>query len=124
MELLMVILLFAVCAAICLQMFAYASLTAKNAENLSYGAMMADSCGACYQATHGDLQQMASLLAGSVQEERVVVCYDADWNTVTQDGCYQLTCTPDGNTATIAVVEGEDLIYTLHVQVTGGGDYE
>ncbi len=123
MELLAVILLFSVCAAVCLQLFAYANVTAQNAENLSYGAMVSYSCAACYQATDGDLQQMATLLEGKVDGDTVVVLYDQEWQPTTQVGCYQLLCVVSGTTATITVVELGDTeaIFTLNVQRKGGG---
>lgn len=122
MELLMVILLFAVCAAICLQMLAFASLKAQQAEDLSYGSMTADSCASCFQAYNGNLTQMATLLEGNVEGDRLVVDYDQDWQPTTQ-GIYQLICEKTGNKGEITVVKyGQtDPVYTLTVQVRGGG---
>lgn len=126
MELLMVILLFAICAAICLQMFAFASKQAQQAEELSYGSMTADSCASCFQAYDGDLLFVADQLGGVVTNNSMDVYYDENWQAVssTSDaGCYQLTCEKTGNIGQITVVKyGQtDSIYTLTVQVKGGG---
>ncbi len=124
MELIVVILLFSLCAAISLQMFAYGSATAQKAEDLSHGTMVARSGAACFQATSGDLEQMALLLSGTVSGEILSVGYDDQWQAVATNPTYTFYLTKTGNTAEIAVekVEG-DTIYTLTVATPkGGGD--
>ncbi len=122
MELILVILLFAISAAICLQMFTYASLTVQKAENLSDATLVARSGAECYQATTGDLTQVSSILGGTVEGDTLTVGYDNQWNSVSDHPQYEMTLTAEGSKADIAVVEiGEsDPIYTLTVRVAGG----
>lgn len=124
-ELIFVILLFAISAAICLQMFAYASNTAKEAESLSNATLVARSVAECFQATQGDLEQVATILAGTVYGDTVTIAYDADWNGGTEDAhmVYTLVLERQGNGADIAVYETQvgQPIYTLTVAIPQGG---
>lgn len=123
LELMLVILFFAISAAVCLQMFAYASLTAKNAENLSYATLAARGAAQCYQATQGDLDQVADLLEADASQGMLCVDYDAQWQVSQGEACYQLTLTQRGATADIvvaAVVDDATPIYTLSASVPEG----
>lgn len=122
MELILVILLFAISAAICLQMFTYASLTAQNAENLSYATLAARSAAECVQATGGDLDQVAEYLSGTANGSGLQVGYDDQWQPVDDNPTYQLELTQQGTRAEIAVFALEDgqSIYSLTVGVVGG----
>lgn len=122
MELMVVILLFAISGAICLQMFAYASQTAKNAQNLRNATMSAKSVAECHNATAGDLEQMATLLAGTATDTGLEIGYDDQWQSVDGQPTYILTLTEQGNTALISVASADDqVIYTLTIGVMGGG---
>lgn len=122
LELMVAITLFAVSAAVCLQLFAYATLTARNADKLSQATLVARSAAACYQATDGNLVEVAAILNGATTGENLVVGYDEDWQTTGEGHTYELTLQAQGNLATILVheVAGEDAIYTLNVAIPGG----
>lgn len=122
MELILVILLFAISAVICLQMFTYASLTAQKAEDLSDATLAARSGAECYQATTGDLVQVASILGGTVAGDTLTVGYDDQWQSVSENSKYEMTLTTEGLRAEIVVIErGEiDPIYTLTAGIPGG----
>lgn len=121
LELILVIGLFALSGAVCLQMFAYASVTAQNAENLTQATLVARSGAACYQATQGDEEDMADILSGIVTEEGLVVYYDQGWQPTQQEGTYAMTLTQVDNVATIVVCQEETEIYTLEIQIAKGG---
>lgn len=122
MELTLAILFFAVSGAICLQMFAYASQTAQQAEELSYATLAARSGAECYQATEGDLNLVAELLEGTAQGDSVQVGYDQNWQTAEAEWAFELTLTQAGSVAQVVVNRvGEDTpIYTLAVAIAGG----
>lgn len=123
MELIFAILFFSISGAICLRMFAYASQTARDAENLSYATLAARSAADCYQATGGDLPQVAQWLSGTATEEDTIcVDYDDQWQTTTDAPQYQLMLVDEGRFGAITVVEVGDLdpIYTLIVASAGG----
>lgn len=123
MELMLAILFFAISAAICLQMFAFASLTATRAENLSYATLAARSTAECYQATDGDLNQIAQLLGGTATADTLEIGYDTQWQSSQTEIQYQLTLISTENQGEITVTEiGADApIYTLSVSSWGGG---
>ncbi len=120
MELMMDILFFAISAAICLQMFAYASQTAAATQSLRNATLAARSAGACYQSAAGDLNHVAQLLSGSAQGDVLQVGYDRQWQTTTDAPLYQLTLTRQGAAADIVVTDGKQTIYTLTVHIPGG----
>ncbi len=123
MELMAVILFFSISAAICLQMFVYASNTAENAENLSYATLSARSVAECYQATDGDLGQMAEILSCFTQDDILQIGYDAQWQPTQENPSFILTLTqssqsnPPATTGEIAVIQigDADVIYTLTI---------
>ena len=122
LELMVVITLFALSAAVCLQLFSYATLTARNAENLSQATLAARSVASCYQATDGNLVEVAAILSGATTGENLVVAYDEDWQITGGAHTYELTLRTQGNLASILVYEvaGDETIYTLNVAIPGG----
>lgn len=121
MELILVIALFAISAAVCLQLFAYASVTSQKAEDLSYGSMAARSAADCYQATQGDLDAVAQLLAGTATDGGVSVGYDDTWQATAQDATYTLELTAQNAQATIVVCQADGTeIFTLTALIPGG----
>ncbi len=123
MELMVVILLFAICGAICLQMFAYASQTAKDSQALRNAALSAKSVAACHRSMDGDLEAVAQLLSGAVTETGLEIAYDDQWQIVDSQPTYVLALTQQDTVAQIAVetVDGQT-IYSLDVAVMGGGN--
>ena len=82
-ELIIALLLFAFCAAICMQVFASARQKAQDSENLSHSVFLATSAAECYKATNGDLARVAELLGdGRVGANAVTIQYDAEWNVL------------------------------------------
>lgn len=121
MELILVILFFAISSAICLKMFAHASLTAQNAENLSYASLSAGSVAECYKVTDGDLTELAEILDASLSGDTLQITYDEQWKN-SPDGKYVLSLHKDGNYANIEVSEAgkSDVIFALTVASIGG----
>ncbi|MFI3312804.1 MAG: hypothetical protein R3Y62_02855 [Eubacteriales bacterium] len=122
-EMMFVILFFAISGAICLQMFAHASTTAQQAEDLNQATMVARSAAACYQASQGDLDDVANILSGNVESDTLTIAYDGDWNSSAQTTAYTLVLIQQGATADIAIytATGDTPIYTLTVAALGGG---
>ncbi len=125
MELIFVILFFALSGAICLQMFAYASQTATHAEELTQATLVARSAAECFQATDGALEDVAELLSGTATDTTVAITYDQDWQrgADTTSATYTLELVQQGTTADIAVYDMADgePIYTLTVAIRQGG---
>lgn len=122
MEMILVISLFALSAAICLQMFAYANQTARASEELSYATLAARSGAECYQGLGGDLSEMAQILGGSVTGETLEVHYDDQWCATSQSVSYTLTLVKEDGSGriTVTAVEAGTTLYTLTVKCIGG----
>ena len=108
-ELIIALLLFAFCAAICVQIFVSARQKAQDSENLSHSVFLATSAAECYKATNGDMKKVAALLGvNSDGGDILVIQYDADWGVFVATGDYKyylyLEKNPDG-TASIEIAE-------------------
>lgn len=121
LELIIAIGLFAISAAVCLQLFAYAHLTVQSASDLNQAAFEARSVAAAYQTTQGDLILVGELFSGVSTDCDVTIWYDADWNYPSTMGAYVLTLTQDGAQATIVVSDAAGTpIYTLETRISEG----
>lgn len=129
MEMMVVILFFALTSAICVHLFAQSYQTAKHSEDLTNGVLQAESAAELYKSTAGDLQQTAELLDAKWEAAgSLTVLYDAHWQIVQQDGAYQLTMSAVQETLiptaeiVISTLEGKE-IYRLTVKAyQPGGD--
>ena len=129
MEMMVVILFFALTSAISVHLFAQSYQTAKHSEDLTNGVLQAESAAELYKSTAGDLQQTAELLDAKWEAAgSLTVLYDAHWQIVQQDGAYQLTMSAVQETLiptaeiVIRTLEGKE-IYRLTVKAyQPGGD--
>ena len=106
-ELIIALLLFAFCAAICMQVFASARQKAQDSEALSHSVFLATSAAECYKATNGDMKKVAGLLGvNSDGSDVLAIRYSEDWDILTAigDERYYLAVkkNPDG-TASIEI---------------------
>ena len=121
LELILVILFFSLCAAVCMGVFASAKKTADHSRNLSAAVLAAESAAASWKAADGDLDACATYL-GAVRAGGALLTkdFDADWR---QEGpsVFRLTLTADGCMAAICVADlsGAE-IYGLTVRIPGG----
>ncbi len=122
MEMILVVLLFSISAAICVQMFGYANQTANRAQNLSQATLVARSVAECYQSTQGDMEKMAAILEGTQENNQVTVIYDEQWQTSPGQGIYKMTATMEGNLVQIIVekLDNSQEIYRLETRIPGG----
>ncbi|MDR0861507.1 MAG: hypothetical protein LBN30_01825 [Oscillospiraceae bacterium] len=123
-ELIIALLLFAFCAAICIQAFSLASRQSHRSDALSKSVFFASSAAELYKARN-DLAVTAESFGGvsvDMDTERYIVAFDKDWqqvaaNAETDKFRMYLTET-DGNVLTIDVYESGtgDSIYSLKVK--------
>lgn len=96
MEMMVVILFFALTSAICVHLFAQSYQTAKHSEALTNGVLQAESAAELYKSTGGDLRQTAELLnAEWSSESGLDLGYDTQWQPITsgKQTAYHLTMT-------------------------------
>lgn len=126
MEMLVVVVIFAVCAAACVKIFTEAYITANNARDLNSALLAAKSSAECYKAVSGDLDAWSSITGGHVSAaETAVIFYDKEWRTSDEsDAAYFLRLTSSGTnkllSGNIAVcgIAGEEIV-SLEVAARG-----
>lgn len=80
MEQLIAIIVFAICAAVCVSIFADSYIMARDSADMSGALLMAESGAECFKAARGNAGQVAGILGGRVVAGgSVVVCYDEKW---------------------------------------------
>mgnify|MGYP005779263153 CR=1 FL=1 len=79
MEMILVILLFAVSAAVCMRIFGAADRAERRSSDISSAVMAAETAAEAYKARKGDLAQTAALTGGTASADTLVACYDESW---------------------------------------------
>lgn len=121
-ELAIVILIFSLCAAITMRVFAGAHQMTRESEALGRGVIAAQSLAECYKAASGDPAQTAALSGGAQDGNTVRVYYGGDWSRVQADAAYVVTLFKDGGYAEISVAPvlpdggAGETIYTITVK--------
>jgi type II secretory pathway pseudopilin PulG len=122
MELILVILCFAVSSAICLRVFVTAKLTADRSRNLSAAVLAAENAAECWKASEGDLGECAALLNAGENGDAIIQTFDGDWRLTDGSAAFQLVLKARNGDASISVTDtfGE-AIFSLNARVPGGG---
>lgn len=87
-ELVIVILLFSICAAISMRMFATSKQITMESDALSYGALTAQSAAECYKAAGGDLEKMAEIYGGKIDGDTLYAYFDSSWTMTDNNVVY------------------------------------
>jgi len=89
-EQLIVIAIFALCAAACARILTAAYLSARDARDLSNALHSAESCAESFKATGGDYRQVKDILGGTTGvidgAQAVIVYYNNNWTVCAEDG--------------------------------------
>lgn len=98
-ELIIVILFFACAGAVCLNLFAAASNTGDRATDLTQATLQAQTVLEQSKASRGDFAQVAAMGGGAVQDGRLTIYFDSQWQqTSDRDrAAYTLTATTETN---------------------------
>ena len=123
-EQLIVIAVFALCAAACVRILADSYFTVNNSRDLSNALLAAESGAESFKATGGDVSKVAELMAGETDriggKPAAVVYYNDQWRvcgersasyrlSLTCDDPAQIPALLEGN-LTVAKITGEKLI--------------
>lgn len=81
-ELVIIILIFAICCAICLSLFTASRRISIEAQDLSYAIIEAQSVAESLKGCHGDLAALQAIIDGTEQDDKILVYYDDDWQAV------------------------------------------
>lgn len=82
LELLIVLLIFALSAAVCVRLFVSARLTASESRALNHAVLLCESGAECFKAANGDIAKSADLLDWQYTDGQAVAYFDADWQSV------------------------------------------
>lgn len=82
MEQLVMLLVFALAAALCLRMFAAAGRISRQCEAQAQAVTHVQNTAETVKFCRGDFQEAARLLAGSGQEEKLQILYDSRWQEI------------------------------------------
>ena len=126
-ELIIALLFFSVCAAICVNIFARSALLAKNARESENAVLLAENAAAAYKSAGGDMSKTAALLGGSCDLGSVSASYDENFAAAESDVVYSLTIIPTddstyyaGACITVCGSSGGEL-FSMSVGAMGGG---
>ena len=105
MELVLMILFFAVSAAVCMRVFAAAQLRSDRSSDLSNASLQAQSAAECWKRTEGDAAATAALLGGTETDSGMTLYLDGHWQPCTEaEADYMLQLAADGADAEICVL--------------------
>ena len=105
MELIIMLLVFSVSAAICLQVFTGARRISDESHRLDVAVMQAQTAAECWKASHGDLKETAERMGG-VSENNGFILFDKEEGMKLEFQCEDMT-------AYIVVLSGEEEIFSL-----------
>ena len=89
-ELVLVILIFSLCAAVTMKAFATAKMMTQASDELSSAVTAAQSAAECYKASNGNLAAAAEILNGTVKGQEMTVYYSSDWLPAGENADYML----------------------------------
>ena len=84
-ELLIAVGVFSLCAAICVGLFVRSEVMSQDSADLNRAVTEARSAAECFKAVGGDLEKTAELTGGSLEDGKLRLYYDQDWQKV--GGC-------------------------------------
>jgi Tfp pilus assembly protein PilE len=127
LELVLDLVIFAVCAVICLQVFAEAHLESTRSAALSQLGIEAQGIAELFKSGEGGIDDLAALYPDGQREgDTVRWYYDQDLSPATgEDASFVLTCTVDGSQpvgkAQIMLEEGATQLFSYDVRSYHGG---
>lgn len=122
-ELLIMVLIFAIAACICIRCFVYADTLSREQENKTMAIQVAQNAAELLKANAGDLERAAANMGGYCEDGKWYVPMDDAWNVIPQleHSAFLLTVTlhaetdlPMG-TALVQVAQGEKTLVEFTV---------
>ena len=121
LELILVILFFSLCAAVCTGVFAAAKQTADRSRDLGSAVLLAESAAECFKASSGDLDACAAYLGAARDGDTVTQTFNKDWQPAQAGAAFTLRLRADETEALIRVNDaagGE--VYSLFTRIPKG----
>ena len=120
LEQLLMLLVFAVAAVICLRAFLWSDDASRRSAERDHAFACAQSAAEVLKSCGGDLDSAAAMLGGTAEEELWVISYDEAWNIASAEERYTLRAAklpPNGllGCAEVTVTAGEKTLAALRV---------
>lgn len=93
MEQLVMLLVFSLAAALCLQVFVLSARMSRWCEARDQAVTEVQNTAEAIKASAGDLRQCATLLGGTADDQTLQIFYDKNWKTTEDQDTYALTVT-------------------------------
>ena len=94
MEQAVMVLVFALAAALCLRAFVLADGISRQVEATDHAVLWAESAADTLKAREGDLSRAAAELGGEVDGQRWTILLDENWQETAGESAYTLTVQP------------------------------
>ena len=94
MEQTVMVLVFALAAALCLRAFVLADGISRQVEATDHAVLWAESAADTLKAREGDLSRAAAELGGEVDGQRWTILLDENWQETAGESAYTLTVQP------------------------------
>jgi type II secretory pathway pseudopilin PulG len=120
-EMLLNMIIFALCATVALQVFVESKLTIDKSESLNQLTLRAESLAEAYKSTNGEITDLAKTLGIKPDGQPVVEYYDLELNPSSEsDAKYSLVCKINKqqplSIGTITAYESETELFTFEVK--------
>jgi len=129
MEQMIVIVVFAFCAAVCVKLIGEAHVISTRNNDIKNAIITVESAAECFKALSGDLPKIAGILGGTYNEQSTLtVYYDDEWHISNQEGAvYIMSITPHNDPTRKPLITADILvrrttgneIFTLTVSTRG-----
>ena len=121
-EITLMILIFSVCASVCMRLFVSANEKANRSGNLACAVGWAQTAADTYKSCGGDHAEAALRLGADLAGKTATVWFDRDWNACAQtEGTFCLTLT-DGDPAAIRITQANgEALFALEVKAVPYG---
>lgn len=94
MEQLAMVLVFALAAAVCLQVFVLADRLSRTCEARDQAVIAAQSAAETLKGYHGDYERAVQSLGGTLKDQQWQLNYDENWQQTETNAAYRMTVTP------------------------------
>ena len=127
LEMIIIILFFAVAAAVCMNLFAKAREEGARSADLTMAVTQAQYAAETFKSTGGDMRKTGELLFAAESGGEITLCYDDAWNSVPpgEDAAYCLTMTEKNaeglRAADVTVSAAGEEIYRIETAIYGDG---
>ena len=123
MEQLIMLLVFSLAAALCLQVFVLSSQMSRRCDARNQAEITIQNAAEILKASQGDLSQCESILGGSITDNGWQIYYDDKWKeTSVEQAVYQLAIDPVvsdlpllGSARIYAMTEADDILSAVTV---------